>query len=81
MHDDEDRSPHREPRARRTTRRERTAARRGRGPVTAGGITAPCGCRCARTGGQWIQVRPCTAAHQRPFPISDENMKTLMEAR
>lgn len=61
------------------TRRERAADRRRAARPAPGGFTTGCGCRYTRTGGQWIQVRPCTAACNRPFPLPDEHMKTLMQ--
>lgn len=63
-------------RSRRTppvTRKTRRAARRGLSRP--GGVTAGCGCRYVRSGGEWLHVWPCRGHELKHFPLSDESMK------
>jgi hypothetical protein len=45
-----------------------------RGKSKPGGIRLGCGCRYARTGGDWYHVTPCRAHVLREWPVSDEHM-------
>lgn len=48
-----------------------------RGQSRPGGVTAPCGCRYARTGGEWRHVTPCRSHRLRDLPASDEEMRAI----
>lgn len=69
----DERRPRQEPVTRNLARRQRRAAKRG--PGKPGGITAGCGCRYVRTGGQWVHVRACRA-HQLKVLVADEDIVT-----
>lgn len=45
-----------------------------------GGIGADCGCRYARTSGQWQHITPCRSHPLALFPIADERMQELTSA-
>jgi hypothetical protein len=42
-----------------------------------GGVTAECGCRYARTGGQWLHLTPCRSHMLRSDPVSDKEMRVV----
>lgn len=64
----------------RDTRKDERAVRAR--PSRPGGVTAACGCRFVRVGGNWVHVTPGHGHRLRPGPVSDEEMRAIgAEAR